>query len=140
LSNFDKFKDQVEMTVTSEGLRIEMMETDKGAFFLSGSAAANADGRDLLLRLAVELGKLPNKISIEGHTDATPFAGQTDYGNWELSADRANHARRLMQGGGLRADQVRQVRGYADQWLRKPDDPHHASNRRISLIVQYQGQ
>jgi len=62
-----------------------------------------------------ELGKLPNKTSLEGHTDAKPFAKDTTYGNWELSADRANAARRLMQQNGVHEDQVMQVRGYADQ-------------------------
>src|SRR5262249_51642425 len=86
---------------------------------------------------AEELGKLPNKISIEGHTDAKPYAKNRDYGNWELSVERANAARRLMQTKGIRADQVSQVRGYADQKLRKPDAPLDASNRRISVIVHY---
>jgi chemotaxis protein MotB len=90
----------------------------------------------LLIALASELGKLPNKISLEGHTDAKPFAKDTTYGNWELSADRANAARRLMQQNGVHADQVMQVRGYADQRLRKPNNPEDPSNRRISLIVQ----
>ena len=76
-------------------------------------------------------------MAIEGHTDAKPYAQRGDYGNWELSADRANAARRLMQQNGVRADQVTQVRGFADQKLRKPDDPSDPSNRRISLIVQY---
>ena len=93
----------------------------------------------MLMMLAQELGKLPNTISIEGHTDSKPFAGTGNYSNWELSADRANAARRLMQQNGLRADQVTQVRGYADQRLRKPDEPEDASNRRISVIVQYLG-
>jgi chemotaxis protein MotB len=87
--------------------------------------------------LARELGSVPNKLSIEGHTDSKPYSGASDYGNWELSADRANAARRLMQEGGIRADQVAQVRGYADQLLRKPDDPLDPANRRISVIVQY---
>ena len=86
--------------------------------------------------LAQELGKLPNKLSIEGHTDSKPFTGRREYGNWELSTDRANAARRLMQHEGVRADQVTQVRGYADQMLRKKDEPFDASNRRISVIVQ----
>jgi chemotaxis protein MotB len=90
-----------------------------------------------LKTLAEQLGQLPNKISIEGHTDAKPFAGKRNYSNWELSADRANAARRIMQESGVKADQVSQVRGYADQRLRKPDAPEDASNRRISLIVQY---
>ena len=81
--------------------------------------------------------KVPNRISVEGHTDAKPFDGKTNYSNWELSADRANAARRLMQQAGLREDQVSQVRGFADQRLRNPKDPLDPSNRRISIIVQY---
>jgi chemotaxis protein MotB len=137
MSNFEKLKDQIQMTVTAEGLRIELLESDKGTFFDTGSTAPNVDGKDLLRRLAQELGQLPNKISIEGHTDSKPFAGQGEYGNWELSTDRANSARRLMQQNGLGSDQVVQVRGYADQRLRKPEAPLDASNRRISVIVQY---
>ena len=137
MSNFDKLKDQIQMTVTSEGLRIELLESDKGTFFDSGNPVPNGDGKDLLVRLAQELGQLPNKISIEGHTDSKPYSGKGDYGNWELSADRANSARRLMQQNGLAADQVVQIRGYADQKLRRPNDPLDASNRRISVIVQY---
>jgi len=83
------------------------------------------------------LGKLPNKVSIEGHTDSKPFAANGNYGNWELSTDRANMARRLMQANGIGEQQVTQVRGYADQRLRKPADPTDPSNRRISVIVQY---
>ena len=125
------------MTVTAEGLRIELLESDAGTFFESGSSDPTAKGKELLQMLAQELGKLPNKISIEGHTDSKPFAEGVAYGNWELSADRANAARRLMQEDGLAADQVSQVRGFADQRLRKPDEPFDPSNRRISLIVQY---
>jgi chemotaxis protein MotB len=91
----------------------------------------------LLTRLAEELGKLPNHILIEGHTDSEPYAGDGTYTNWELSADRANSARKLMQAHGLRAEQVAQIRGFADRQLRHPDEPEHASNRRISVIVQY---
>lgn len=83
------------------------------------------------------MGKLPNKLSIEGHTDSQPYAPSATYGNWELSADRANAARRVMQASGIRSDQVTQVRGFADQRLRKPDAPLDPANRRISLIVQY---
>jgi chemotaxis protein MotB len=87
--------------------------------------------------LADELAKLPNTISIEGHTDAKPFASRGNYSNWELSADRANSARRMMQENGIGSKQVTQVRGYADQRLRKPNAPEDASNRRISVVVQY---
>jgi chemotaxis protein MotB len=134
---FDKFKDQIEMTVTSEGLRIELLETEKGTFFPSGVAAPTDSAKDLLIKMAQELGKLPNKISIEGHTDSKPFGRNLNYGNWELSSDRANAARRLMQENGLGPKQVTQVRGFADQHLRKPKEPEDPSNRRISVIVEY---
>jgi chemotaxis protein MotB len=137
LTDFEKLKDHIEMTVTSEGLRIELMESPSGTLFDNGSPKLNGDGRELLISLAQEMGKLPNKISIEGHTDSKPYATTGNYSNWELSTDRANSARRLMQANGLGLSQVSQVRGFADQRLRKLDDPFDASNRRISLIVQY---
>jgi chemotaxis protein MotB len=83
------------------------------------------------------VGKLPNSISIEGHTDSKPFSDSRTYGNWELSTDRANTTRRLMQDSGVRRNQVAQVRGFADQYPRKPLQPEDASNRRITLIIQY---
>ena len=137
MSDFEKLKSHIEMTVTAEGLRIELSESASGTFFDSGSAKLKPDGAELLVKLAQEVGGLPNKLSIEGHTDSQPYAPSATYGNWELSADRANAARRVMQANGVRADQVMQVRGFADQRLRKPDDPLDPSNRRISLIVQY---
>ncbi len=137
LNDFDKLRNQIEMTVTAEGLRIELLESASGAFFDSGSPQPNDKGKELLVLLAQELGKLPNKLSIEGHTDSKPYPGTNAYGNWELSADRANAARRLMQANGIREDQVAQVRGFADQRLRVANDSLDPSNRRISLIVQY---
>jgi len=137
MTDFDKLKNQIQMTVTAEGLRIELLETASGTFFESGSPRANEDGKALLVLLAQELGKLPNKISIEGHTDSKPYAKTADYGNWELSSDRANAARRLMQANGVRENQIAQVRGFADQRLRTPNNPLDPANRRISLIVQY---
>jgi len=137
LNNFEKLKNQIEMTVTPEGLRIELLETESGTFFNRGNSDPNDNGKELLSLLAGELGKLPNRISIEGHTDSTPYSGSKGYSNWELSADRANAARRLMQNSGLRQNQVSQIRGYADQMLRKQEVPLDPSNRRISVIVQY---
>jgi chemotaxis protein MotB len=137
VANFDKLKNQIEMTITSEGLRIELLESSSGTFFDSGRPGVNSDGRELLVALAEQLGKLPNRVSIEGHTDAKPYATNGDYGNWELSTDRANSARRIMQAAGLSPNQISQVRGYADQKLRVPGNPLEPSNRRISLIVQY---
>lgn len=135
--NLERLRKNVQITVTGEGLRIELLEDEKGVFFESGSAKPTPNGEELIIRLAQELGQLPNKIYLEGHTDARPFSGNGEYTNWELSADRANAARRIMQGHGLRPDQVAQIRGFADQRLRLPQDPTHPSNRRISVIVQY---
>ncbi len=135
--NFRQLKDHVEITVTSDGLRIELLETEAGVFFDSGKPVPNTAGAELLTRLAEELGKLPNTVLIEGHTDSKPFSGDGSYTNWELSADRANAARKIMQAHGIRPEQVGQVRGYADRQLRRPEDPESPSNRRISVIVQY---
>ena len=137
MNNLDKLKKNIEMTVTAEGLRIELLESEGGTFFDSGSSKLNASGQELISLLAAELGKVPNHISVEGHTDAKPFSGGGNYSNWELSSDRANSARRLMQQSGLRSDQVTQVRGFADQRLRNLKDPLDPSNRRVSIIVQY---
>jgi chemotaxis protein MotB len=137
INDLEKLKKFIEMTVTDEGLRIELLESEGGTFFNSGSPVLNKNGQEIVSLLATQLGKLPNHISVEGHTDAKPFTGKGSYSNWELSADRGNAARRLMQQSGLRADQVSQVRGFADQRLRNSKNPLDPSNRRISIIVQY---
>ena len=135
--NFKNLQDHVEITITADGLRIELLETEAGMFFESGKPVPTETGAELLGRLAAELGKMPNTMLIEGHTDAKPFTSDNGYTNWELSTDRANTARKLMEAHGLRPEQVNQVRGYADRELRHPEDPMSASNRRISVIVQY---
>jgi chemotaxis protein MotB len=132
-----KLSKQIEIKITPEGLRIELLENDKGTFFESGSAELSKPGQEILTLLAGQLKEIPNHVSMEGHTDARPYSGKTNYTNWELSTDRANTARRLMQDNGLRRDQITQVRGYADQKLRIPSNPLDPSNRRISLIVHY---
>ena len=137
MTQFEALKDQIEMTVTAEGLRVELMESSAGTFFPVGTSDPNDSGKEILVRLAQELAKLPNQISIEGHTDAKPYAGSGTYSNWELSADRANAARRLMQQSGLHPHQVSQIRGYADERLRKAKEPEDPSNRRITVIVQH---
>jgi chemotaxis protein MotB len=136
VANFDSLRKQIEMTVTSEGLRIELLESATGTFFDLGSAVPSQSGKDLLTTLAQEIGKLPNQVSIEGHTDSKPY-GSASYSNWELSVDRANAARRFMCENGLAPKQVAQVRGYADQQLRHKESPEDPGNRRISLIVEY---
>jgi chemotaxis protein MotB len=137
IPDFRKLKDNVEITVTSDGLRIELLETEAGMFFESGRPVPTPAGAGLLTHLAEELGKLPNNLLIEGHTDSRPFSRNDEYSNWELSSDRANSARKIMQSHGVRPEQVVQVRGYADRQLRHADDPAAASNRRITVIVQY---
>ena len=135
---FYKLKDYVQMSVTGEGLRVEMLENEKGMFFESSSPVPSQAGVELLARLADELAKLPNDLLIEGHTDARPMSGRREYSNWELSTDRANSARRVMENKGIRPGQVIQVRGFADRQLRISDNPEAASNRRVSVIVRYQ--
>jgi chemotaxis protein MotB len=134
---FIKLSKNIKITITSEGLRIELLENESGMFFESGSPKPTEMGVELISRLSAELGKMPNRLFMEGHTDAKPFSSTTGYSNWELSSDRANAARRVMMAHGVRLDQVAQVRGFADQRLMLPADPTHASNRRISVIVQY---
>ena len=135
--NVAKLKDQVQMTVTGEGLRIELLESAVSTFFENGSAQPTPEGTEMLELLAAQLGKLPNKLSVEGHTDSKPYLSSNGYSNWELSTDRANSARKLIQQSGVRANQVADVRGFADQRLRKPDDPTSPSNRRVSIVVKY---
>lgn len=130
-----ELQDKITMVVTGEGLRIELLESDTGTFFESGSPVPTVQATEVLGLLAREVGQLPNRVFLEGHTDSKPFAGE--YSNWELSTDRANTARRIMREHGIRVDQVAQVRGFADQRLRKKDTPEDASNRRISIIVQH---
>jgi chemotaxis protein MotB len=136
MKDFDRLKDFVNITITEEGLRIELVESAAGIFFGTGSAVPSQAGAEIFAKLAEEVGALPNLVVIEGHTDAKPFNGDREYSNWELSADRANAARRLMMSHGLRGDQVAQVRGYADQHLRKPAAPEDPSNRRISILIK----
>jgi chemotaxis protein MotB len=135
MPTFNIIKDQVKMTVTAEGLRIDLLETSRGVFFETGDPKPTEAGNALLQLLAGELVKLPNKVAVEGHTDSKPY-GRADYSNWELSTDRANAARRIMMQAGLRGNQVSQVRGFADQRLLDKREPTNPSNRRISIIVR----
>jgi len=118
-------------------LRIELIEDRQGTFFQSGSAKLSNTGQHLIDMLAGQLKILPNHLLLEGHTDAQPYSQNAEYTNWELSADRANAARRLLQADGVGKQQISQVRGYADQMLRVKRDPLDPTNRRISLIVQW---
>ena len=134
---FEGLKDQVSIQVTPDGLRIELLESEKATFFASGSPVPTSFGNSTLGVIGGELSTLPNRIIIEGHTDSKPFRGRQGYSNWELSVDRANLARRILLENGIDQERIVEVRGFADVRLRKPNDPQNASNRRISLIVKY---
>ncbi|MBK6421135.1 MAG: OmpA family protein [Gemmatimonadetes bacterium] len=127
--------DHVEVEITEEGLRIQLLEDSTGVFFESGSAAPKAAGAALLELLGKKLGGMPNAVVIEGHTDARPYHRADGYSNWELSVDRANAARRIMLAGGLNDAQLQQVRGWADRRLRDPEHPQADSNRRVTVTM-----
>ena len=136
-SVFQKLKKNIKIQMTSEGLRIILNESeDAPAFFEPGSAKLLKKSAIILMTIAKELGQLENHLVIEGHTDAG-FTGNKDYSNWELSADRANAARQLMEVSGLYKSQIREVRGFADKFPMITDDRFDARNRRISIVVLY---
>jgi chemotaxis protein MotB len=127
-----------EVTVTEEGLRIELIEDGPGdTFFPSGSANVKEGLREGIQLIASELVPLHNAVIVEGHTDATRYSSKAGYTNWELSADRANAARRILEESGLPAARIREVRGLADTRPRVPADPFAAQNRRISLMLPF---
>lgn len=127
--------EHIEIEVTDEGMRIQLLEDSSGVFFESGSAAPKTPGQEMLTFLGQKLGAMPNYVVIEGFTDAKPYNRKDGYSNWELSVDRANAARRILVTGGLNQAQVQQVRGWADRRLRLPDQPFAASNRRVTVTV-----
>lgn len=133
---FAALKGQVEFTVTPDGLRIDLIEKAESSFFDSGSASLHGESERLLGVIATELAVLDHKMDVEGHTDSRPYAASDRYSNWELSADRANAARRVIERAGVRAAQLTSVRGLADRELRVPEDPLDPRNRRVSILVK----
>ena len=128
---------KVDVTVTSAGLRIELIEGSPGnTFFPFASAAINEAGRRVIQTICADLINVQMPIEIEGHTDAAAYA-RSDYTNWELSADRGNAARRVLHACGMPPSQISGVKAFADRFLHVPDDPLHPSNRRISLLVPF---
>jgi chemotaxis protein MotB len=139
LPELSRLKDQVALEITEDGLRIELLDRENSNFFDLGSTNLKRETQELLRLIAQELGKLPNRITVEGHTDSRPY-GSKSYTNWELSADRANAARRLLEEAGVKSGQVIAVRGCADRQLRNQQDPTDFQNRRVSILVMFQGQ
>ncbi|MGH8439912.1 MAG: flagellar motor protein MotB [Pseudomonas sp.] len=130
-----KFKDQILFEITQDGLRIQIMDAENRPMFDLGSARLQPYFEDILLAMADTIKAVPNKISISGHTDAKPYAGTGDFGNWELSANRANAARRALVAGGYPDAQVARVVGYASSSLFDRANPLNPVNRRIDIIV-----
>ena len=128
-------RDKIEIQLTDDGLRIQLLEDSTGVFFETGRATPSPRGVEILSLLGKELGSLPNPVRIEGYTDARPYADNSAYTNWELSADRANAARRILSQHGLGTLQVQQIRGLADRDLRDPQHPYSACNRRITITM-----
>jgi chemotaxis protein MotB len=135
-ARFASLEKWIRIEVVDDGLRIHLVEAPQGAFFDVGSAKVNPATHELLGIIAREIGRLPNEIAIEGHTDSRPYTGAPNYSNWELSSDRANAARRILESTGLSAGKIAHVVGYADRQLANRANPHDASNRRISIIVR----
>jgi chemotaxis protein MotB len=129
------FKDQILFEITQDGLRIQITDAENRPMFASGSARLQPYFEDILLAMTDTIAAVPNKISVSGHTDAQPFAGRGDYGNWELSADRANAARRVLVAGGYKDEQVARVVGYASSALFDREQPLNPVNRRIDIVV-----
>ncbi|MBE7377249.1 flagellar motor protein MotB [Pseudomonas lopnurensis] len=130
-----RFKDQILFEITQDGLRIQIMDAENRPMFALGSAQLQPYFEDILLALVDTIAAVPNKISISGHTDAKPYSGRSDFGNWELSASRANAARRTLVGGGYPEEQIARVVGYASSALFDREDPVNPVNRRIDILV-----
>lgn len=129
---------QIKIEIVKEGLRIELLESSGSYFFDIGTAMLKPEAVKVLSTIAHEVGKLPNKVIVEGHTDSRPYSNSNGYTNFELSADRANSARRVLITNGVRKDQITEVRGYADSKLKNQEAPFDAANRRTSIIIQFE--
>jgi chemotaxis protein MotB len=127
---------QVSIEITPEGLRLEAREANDASFFDVGTANLKPEARAVLTVIAQEIAKLPQRVVVEGHTDSRRYSRTDGYTNFELSADRANSARRVLVTGGLAREQISEVRGYADTRLKSPENPLDAANRRISILVK----
>ena len=134
-SEFKGDKDRVKIAVTKDGLQIQIIDKADRVTFESGRADLNPVARDVLMEIAKEVCKLPNPIAIAGHTDKHLFPAGSTYGNWELSADRANAARRALENGCVKPEQIQRVIGYSDTELLYPNQPFAAANRRITITV-----
>ncbi|MDO9006147.1 MAG: flagellar motor protein MotB, partial [Aquabacterium sp.] len=135
-SRLAQYKSQIRLDLTAEGLRIQIVDDQNRPMFDSGQAEVKGYMRDILQSIGAVLSVVPNRLTIEGHTDAKPFSsGERGYSNWELSADRANASRRELIAGGLDGEKVLRMQGLAASLLYEKDDPESPLNRRISIVV-----
>jgi chemotaxis protein MotB len=129
------FKDQLLLDITPEGLRIQILDAQNRPMFDLGSSRLKPYTNDILREVTGYLRTVPNQLSITGHTDAAPYAGLTGFTNWDLSTDRANAARRALEGAGLETERISRVVGLASSVLFDKDNPRSPVNRRISIVV-----
>lgn len=127
--------DQVPITLTPEGLLIELTDKEKQAFFEVGSAKIKPIMRRVLEVIVKQIKDIPNKLAISGHTDTRPFHNESYYSNWDLSTTRALNTRRSLEELGISSERIEKVVGYADRQLRLPDEPLNSENRRISILI-----
>jgi chemotaxis protein MotB len=128
------FKDQLLLDLTPEGLRIQIVDAQNRPMFDLGASNLKSYSSDILRELTSYLNSVPNRLSVSGHTDTTPYS-RRGYSNWDLSADRANAARRALEAGGLNADKIARIVGLSSAVLFDPENPRNPINRRISIIV-----
>ncbi len=129
---------QMAIEMTDEGLRIHLYESAQNAYFDIGTARLKPEAVGIITAIGKEVGALSNKVVLEGHTDARPYSSVAGYTNYELSADRANAARRVLMTSGLNPQQVSEVRGYADTKIRDRNRPFDEANRRITILIQFE--
>ncbi len=134
----EPFKDQLLLDLTPEGLRIQIVDKQNRPMFDLGSATLKPYTQQILHELAEYLNHVPNRISLTGHTDITAYSAARGYGNWELSADRANAARRALIDGGLEDSKITRGVGLPSSALFDKADPQNPINRRISIVVMTQ--
>lgn len=130
------FSESVKFTYTDKGLKIELIENNEDLFFEVGSSKINENGKKIINLLAKEIGKLPNSVEIQGHTDSRKY-NSSDYSNWDLSTDRANSTRKYMESNGLWNGQISIVSGYADKELINSENPFSQENRRVTIYLKY---
>lgn len=128
---------QVKFEIVNEGMRIELLEKSESFFFDVGTSELKPEAAKIVGIIAEEVGRLPNRLVLEGHTDSRQYARSDGYSNFELSVERANSARRIMVKHGVQLAQIDQIRGYADTRLRDAANPLDIINRRISVLIKF---